>query len=179
MKQVDKKQEIDTLVNENIKLVSFVLGMYFQSEKIMEREDMFQYGCIGLYTFCEKWANNEFKNKKYQFSTMAIFYIRAYISHALDHQYRKYIINFEEIKRTYEYDYKSQKKSYNIRFYFDYLLNKNIISKKEYEFVKYKMDGYLTKDIKQIMNISSYDIQKIFKSLRSKIDKKDIVDLLS
>ena len=41
------------------------------------------------------------------------------------------------------------------------------------------MDGYLTKDIKQIMNISSYDIQKIFKSLRSKIDKKDIVDLLS
>lgn len=168
----------ELLFNENIKLVSFVIGKYFQNETMMEKEDMFQYGCIGLYNFCEDWINKKYENKKYQFSTMAIFHIRSKISHALDHQYRKYIVDYDSIKRVYEYDNRDKKRIYNIRFYINNLIDNNILNSQEAEFVNYKMDGYKMKDIKKMMNISDYYVKSIMESLNKKMNKEDVYDIL-
>lgn len=179
MNNTERDNKIDTLLNENIELVSFVLGKYFQNESMMDIEDMFQYGCIGLYKFCADWVDGRYKDKNYKFSTMANFHIRSHITHALDHQYRKFIVDYDTVKYMYEQNDKDKNMRYNIRFYFKNLIEKNILSNIEVTYISYKLDGYSDRKVQELMGITNYDVKKIMKSLRLKIKKEDVIDLLS
>lgn len=71
------KEDIDKLVEDNIKLVGFVLKKYFTNfrDKFPYMvEDLYQEGCIGLFEAAKK-----YDEKKGKFSTIATQYIWGYM----------------------------------------------------------------------------------------------------
>ena len=84
------KEEIDKLVEDNIKLVGYVLNIYFKKFREIYpylEEDLYQEGCIGLFQ-----AARIYDESKGSFGTLAVVCIRGYMS--------KYIARY--VKKHYD-----------------------------------------------------------------------------
>ncbi|MGX4600277.1 sigma-70 family RNA polymerase sigma factor [Faecalimicrobium sp. JNUCC 81] len=92
------KEEIDRLVEENIKLVNYVINRYYKQFKSIYPylvDDLYQEGCIGLF----KAAKNHDESKG-AFSTIATLYIKSYMhnfaTRYVNKHYSNNTCNFEK-----------------------------------------------------------------------------------
>lgn len=144
------KEEINKLVEENIKLVHVILNTRFKrflpiAIRTDLHDDIYQEGCIGLY----KAAKIFDESKGYKFSTIASICIGGEISKFISRYFNKH----------YKYDLVSLEKNISIKGESEILLKDNIQSEElgyenlEIKEIMTKLDSYLDEEEKLILKL--------------------------
>ena len=86
------KEEINKLIEENIKLVGFITIKYFK--KFIEdnpflKDDIYQEGCLGLVKAAKRFDSS----KGFKFSTYATFYIKGQMTIFITRYFKKNYAN--------------------------------------------------------------------------------------
>lgn len=180
-------REIELLVEENTKLVHFVIRRYcdYAEKKCRDLEmyeDMYQEGLIGLY----KAAKIFDETKGYKFSTIAVRYIHGHIfrwqDRCLKKQYRNQDISLEKnignpgeveffIPITHE---EIGYKHIECKEIVDEL--RQYLNDEERRVLELRMEGYTQAEIGRFTEVSQVTINRRMKGIRRKLKKTKLID---
>lgn len=163
---------INTLIEENKGLVTFVLANYYPSYKY--DEDFYQEGLIGLWNACKTYDEKQ----DIKFSTYAARCIRNHLNGVIDmlNAEKRKINNLDNVislnQRLHNYtediinnieDSYTKLSVIEIREYID---TQNLRDK---QIIRYKTMGYSTKDIAKTLHISEQTVRRIWNKMRKEV----------